>query len=74
MTKLEYYQLLRSHDWNYQYSDDFSVYTKGHNNQLQLQSLTRLNPEFVPMYQEWLEYIASCWEQDPLPIPEPPKE
>jgi hypothetical protein len=56
MTKEEYYDLLKSHDWFYEMSDDYSAYSRGLNERGELQQLAKDNHEFFQMYSEWI-----CW-------------
>ena len=53
----EYINLLNSHDWYYQYSDDIRIYHKGCEELTNLKTLYRKYPYLKSIYKTWEEYI-----------------
>jgi hypothetical protein len=52
----EFKQLLKSHDWFFEYSDDMRVWRNGHNEKLQIQRITQLNPDLKALYDEYANW------------------
>ena len=69
MTKEEYYDKLRAHDWFYEMSDDYSAYGRGRAQRHELNVLCKDRPDLQLMYDEWLEWYNGCYrgEQPDMP-------
>lgn len=52
----EYYNELNSHDWWYEYSDDFSVYRKGNDRENFLRNKSSLNNEHFVLYHTFMNW------------------
>lgn len=53
MSKSDYVARLAGHDWFFDYSDDYSVYSRGHEN---YQALLHARKQFDPDGAIWNEY------------------
>lgn len=65
MTNEEFFRMLESHDWFYEYSDDHGVWTKGKENKKRIQATAQENPLFSRMYSEYVEYINAVVSHGP---------
>lgn len=74
LTTEEFFQKLRWHDWYYNYSDDYSAYSKGQAERAELSSLCKENELFATMFSDYLAFINACithgpkQEEVPLPV------
>lgn len=59
MTLKEFYVQLGSHDWYYQYSDDYGVYLRGQDNNERLARIAKESPEHQELYKKYSSYIHS---------------
>ncbi len=50
MEKKDFIDLLKKHDWYYQYSDDSRVYNKGKKERDYIERIVQIHPEFVELY------------------------
>jgi len=50
LTKQEYAEALKRHDWGYEYSDDHQVYLRGSEENTRLYEIAKQDPEFMDMY------------------------
>ena len=57
MTTAEFFKLLESHDWTYQYSDDHRAWEKGNSESKRLQAIIQEDPLFTRMYLAYADYI-----------------
>lgn len=57
MSLKDYYQKLESHDWYYDYSDDYTVWSRGHRIHQQLKEISKLSKEHEQLYKEFVDYI-----------------
>lgn len=64
MTKLDFFNELRSHDWTYEYSDDHSVWRRGSAKQSQLKQVAEESPDHKRMFEAWNNHI---WKGGPKP-------
>lgn len=55
MTLEEFETMLSRHDFWYSYSDDHRVYTKGEAESKAIREAVKSNPEFKPVYQEYIK-------------------
>lgn len=58
MHPAEFYDLCSKHDWTYQFSDDYSVWERGHSNAKKIQSIAAESRELTEILQSWLDYKA----------------
>ena len=63
MTKQDYIQLLISHDWTYQYSDDPSVYRRG---QAQRDAINKVKAELGEDGQQLYDLYNKTPNQEPI--------
>ena len=56
----EYINLLQTHDWSYDYSDDHNKWTRGFEQRSQLLSYAQ---DLDPTFKIWNEYAPSGFEQ-----------
>lgn len=69
----QYYQLLKEHDWNYDFSDDLKVYKKGATERTVLSKLSQLSAEHESLYLGFLlHYKAIVKGIEPPGIPKEP--
>ena len=52
----DYAQRCRQHDWFYQYSDDSSVYRKGHDNENRLRNEAMFSELHKTIWDQWSKY------------------
>lgn len=50
MLRNDFIQLLKKHDWYYQYSDDPRAYRKGREERFVIERMVSAQPEFVELY------------------------
>lgn len=56
----EYQYMLNTHDWNYHYSDDHSVWLKGAENEQKLLDIAKSDSELMHLWQqEWTKRIKN---------------
>ena len=55
-----YINLLRQHDWYYDYSDASRVWNKGHDER---KAMNRLQEKHDPEYKIWNEYAPPMWQR-----------
>ena len=63
MTIQEFYKLLNSHDWKYEFSDDHSQWQRGREQRKQIERVlakTKDDPEFGALFKQF-----SSWAFDP---------
>jgi hypothetical protein len=63
----EYWKALRYHDWQYNYSDDHHVWTKGHDMEGKLHKWSEKSPEHTELYN-----VFKTWSLSPGTSPIPP--
>lgn len=56
MTREEFYKELENHDWTYSYSDDFSVYQRGHANIKRLREIASQSQELGELFQDYADW------------------
>lgn len=57
MSKEQYQELLKKHDWFYYMSDDMKAFDAGKNSEANLLKLAKENPEFHDLYnKEYQKY------------------
>ena len=59
MTIQEFYDLLKAHDWSYQYSDDHRYWSKGRDEANMIEHILKGNshdPKFRNLYEEFREW------------------
>lgn len=54
MTNKEFKNLLDAHDWDYSYSDDHSVYTKGSNSMNKIMEISKTSKRFENMLNNYI--------------------
>jgi len=59
MTRREYFDELKKHDWYYNYSDDQRYYNAGNQNKIRLLREAEGDPIKRMMFQDFLEYVFS---------------
>lgn len=66
-----FFDMCKSHDWYYMYSDDHVAFKRGESKHNQLRSLSALNPEFHPIFEDWHAYSYSgpLFGTEQLPLP-----
>ena len=73
LTVEEYFDMLKRHDWFYEYSDDHSVWQKGQSAKAELQSLAKTNDQFAIMLADYNSYINAVISEGPhqetVPLP-----
>lgn len=60
MTTHEYTRLLETHDWFYEYSDDFSAYQRGHKSKQLLESLAKQDETLKKLFDEYKRDITNA--------------
>ena len=55
----EYFDLLASHDWYYQYSDDHSVWCRGRDASERLRYISKTSDKHLALLNAWYDYIAN---------------
>ena len=53
MTKTDFYQLLKNHDWSYQHSDDPRAHGKGKAEWARIRAEAKKDPELQQMLDEY---------------------
>lgn len=74
---VEYYEMLEKHDWYYMFSDDSTVYNKGHAARNSLNSIAaKGGQEYVDLLRAFSEHMFSGepWKNERAPKPEKPTE
>lgn len=69
MTKEEYYELLKSHDWFYEMSDDYSAYGRGRKQRQELNWHCKDRPDLQLMYDEWMDWYNSVYRGEQVDRP-----
>lgn len=57
-------------DWYYEYSDDHSVWRRGDEKFSQLKLLTKTNPIFARIFNDWIAFAFPDGDPAPKPIKE----
>jgi hypothetical protein len=57
VTVEQYREMLKRHDWFYQYADDFRAWNAGHDNHIKLLKLAETSPEHSSLYLETTQKI-----------------
>jgi len=52
----QYYDLLEKHDWYYMMSDDSRAYRAGRASIHKIQSIAQENPDFMRLYNEYVDF------------------
>lgn len=69
MTIEEFYKLLETHDWSYQYSDDHSVWRRGRQRGEQLLRLAETNDTFKQLWEDFRAWaLASPRDRPEKPL------
>lgn len=69
-TLREYWNMLASHDWYYEYSDDHSVWRRGSSAESTLRMHAAQSPEHKALYEDFREHYfppRNATVQKPLP-------
>lgn len=76
MNLQEYWDLLNSHDWYYNYSDDQRVWSLGNKNDRKLRGIADSSPEHKRLYMGFVNYHFSGkdWNTEKEPKPERPND
>jgi len=69
MTLSEYYELLCAHDWYYEFSDDHSVWRRGHRERTKINAIYNQSDKHEKLCDSFIN-----WLSDRGPEPEAPKE
>lgn len=73
----EFYDMLRFHDWYYEFSDDHQVWKKGKQARAVLKSAAEAGgPAYQKLYEGFAEHMFSGepWGTERKPQPSPPHE
>jgi hypothetical protein len=75
MTLKEFYKLLSSHDWYFEYSDDMSVQRKGEESLRNIRDSIKTN-EQQALYDGFQAHYFNGppWNNDQCPLPEEPSD
>lgn len=71
MGRDEFYTLLSKHDWLHDYSDDHSVWKKGHEEWGRIVATVNAQPEFrglLVAFSEWVKRGTSCGDWSGKPV------
>lgn len=63
MDATEFFKLLESHDWYYQYSDDHRAWEKGNKESKRLQSIIQEDSLYTNMYLAMSDYMFKPLEE-----------
>ena len=63
MDATEFFKLLESHDWYYQYSDDHRAWEKGNKESKRLQSIIQEDSLYTNMYLAMSDYMFKTLEE-----------
>jgi len=55
LTKVEFMEMLKNHDWYYQFSDDHRYWVKGNAEAKLIQAAMDVQPEFKEIYLKYLK-------------------
>lgn len=55
MSPDEYLKLLENHDWHFQMSDDYKVYSRGRDEEVKIHALKKQFPELKQVYDKFIE-------------------
>lgn len=55
LTKVEFMEMLKNHDWYYQFSDDHRYWTRGTKEAEEIQKAIDKQPEFHEVYLKYLD-------------------
>lgn len=73
LTIEEYFDMLRRHDWFYEYSDDHSAWQRGQAGKVELRNLAKANEQFAIMLEDYNNYINAVISEGPkqetVPLP-----
>ena len=59
MTKKEYFLLCQNHDWHFEFSDDFRVWSNGRTTLIALENLRANGPSFREIFDAWHTWAFS---------------
>ena len=54
-----YVQALKHHDWNYEFSDDHSVWRSGRDNEKKLRAQASTDPLFMHAFTCWTDFMST---------------
>jgi hypothetical protein len=57
MKKEEFFKRCKSHDWYYNYSDDFIVWAAGERSERELLAIANQDPELNKIFNAWGDYV-----------------
>ena len=63
MNTTEFFELLESHDWYYEYSDDHKAWTKGSIERKTIQAIIQEDPLYTKMYLAMSDYMFKPLEE-----------
>ena len=67
VTLQEYWKMLSLHDWHYQYSDDHSVWRRGHLAQKEVERVSGQSEAHLALHNGWIEWLCGNGEQPEMP-------
>jgi len=68
MSLTEFYDLLEGHDWYYEYSDDYSVWSAGHKKQKAIELIAIQNKgRYKLLYDAYSTHIFNHTDKPPRP-------
>lgn len=72
MTAKEFFGRCSGHDWYYDYSDDYSVYSRGKRAAVEIVSLSKTDPLFEKIFKAWYDHVWSgpAFNSERKPRPE----
>lgn len=53
----DFHEQCRRHDWFYEYSDDHSVFERGHGEREALRAIARQSPAHDHLYRQWVDHV-----------------
>jgi hypothetical protein len=71
----DFYQMLKQHDWYYEYSDDYGVYMRGKANRNKLKKMAAQSPAHQHLFDSFFRHYFSGepFSTEKTPLPEEPK-
>ena len=58
MTLLEYYKMLDCHDWYYEFSDDFTVWQRGHRERKQIENVAKESDQHMELRNGFVDWLS----------------